>query len=136
MFSLILEGVKTVFGWAKDKAKAKHDRNMAQINNEARLLQSRETNNAKWEMAQLNDKDKFIRICAFLLFASPVLAYWISPELGARVQEGWNQLTPMQADVLRGICLAVFGIKKFSEGLGSTVAALRQGWSSAKGPIK
>ena len=132
MLSLIVEGVKTVFGWAKEKAKAKHEKTMARINNETRLLSDHLQANSKWEMAQLNDKDKLIRIGAFLLFASPILGYWISPAIGARVQEGWNQLTPMQAEVLKIICCAVFGIKKATELAGGLVGALRQGWNSVQ----
>lgn len=126
ILSLIFEAVKTGFGWHREKNKAKHERDMAQINNQTRLLSERESNNAGWQMANLNDKDKIIRMGAFLIYASPILGYWISPALGARVQEGWNQLTPMQGEVLRIMCLAVFGINQGTKILGSTISSVAQ----------
>jgi len=77
VISLLVEGIKTVFGWAKEKSIAKHQRNMAQIQNETELLLSKQKANSEWEMAQLNDKDKVLRWAAFLLFASPLLAHLI-----------------------------------------------------------
>ena len=115
MISLILEGVKTIFGWVKEKSQAKHERNLAQIKNEA-----------NWSMAQITNKDKFIRIGAFLLYASPLIANWISPELGATVQQGWNQLTPDQAEALKVICFAVFGIRTGTRFIRETLGIIKE----------
>ena len=129
MLSLIFEGVKMVFGWAKDKSKAKHERNMAQIQNETRLLLQKETNNAKWAMAQLNDKDKIIRMAAFILFSSSFWSHLISPEFGALVQGAWQSMPHWQANVLSGMSLSVFGLKKIPQLLGATVGAIKAGLS-------
>jgi len=129
MISLILDGVKTVVGWFTEKAKAKHEREMASIELEKRLLLSKQEANSKWEIAQLNDKDKILRWAAFVLFASPLLAALINPAWGHKVQSAWHMLKPWQANVLSGMCLAVFGMRKVPEVLGMTVGAIKEGLS-------
>lgn len=127
MISLILDGIKTIFGWVKEKSKAKHERNMAQIQNEARLLSERESNNSKWAMAQLNDKDKLIRISAFILFSSSFWSHLISPEFGKVVHQAWASMPHWQANVLSGMSLSVFGLKKIPQLIGSTIGAIKEG---------
>lgn len=126
LVKLAVSGVKTLVNWGKEKTVAKHKREMAQIELETRLLLSQTEANSKWEMAQLNDKDKILRWAAFILFASPLLAHFISPELGKRIQDAWHMLPDWQSNVLSGMCLAVFGMKKIPELLGSAVGAIRK----------
>lgn len=127
MISLIVDGVKTVFGWIAQKSKAKHEKEMAALELEKRLLLSQHEANSQWEIAQLKDKDKLLRWGAFLLFASPLLASLISPEWGHRVQSAWHVLEPWQSNVLSGMCLGVFGMRKIPELLGRTVGNIKQG---------
>lgn len=124
MIGLIYDGLKTIFGWYTEKKKAKHERDMAEIDLEKRLLLSQQEANSKWERAQLNDKDKTLRWASFLLFASPLLASLINPQYGKYVQNAWHSLPQWQANVLSGMCLAVFGIRKIPELVGSTVGAV------------
>lgn len=126
---LIFEAIKTGFGWFKEKKKAKHAREMAQIENETRLLLSTNEANSKWDMAQLNDKDKIIRIAAFALFSSSFWSHLISPEFGQLVQGAWSSMPHWQANVLSGMSLSVFGLKKIPQLVGTTVGAIRQGLS-------
>lgn len=127
MISLLVDGVKTVFGWLGEKSKAKHERTMAALELEKRLLLSQQEANSKWEIAQLNDKDKLLRWAAFILFASPLLAALISPEWGHRVQEAWHMLKDWQANVLSGMCLAVFGMRSIPNVLGAAVGSIKEG---------
>jgi len=126
MISLIFEGIKTIFGWVKEKSQAKHERNMAQIRNEARLLEEKETNNSKWAMAQLNDKDKLLRISAFILFSSSFWSHLVSPSFGKLVQESWSSMPHWQAEVLAGMSLSVFGLKKIPQIIGATVGIIKE----------
>lgn len=126
MIGLVLEGVKTVFGWMKEKSKAKHEKNMAVLELEKRLLLSRQQANSQWELAQLKNKDKIMRWCAFLLFASPLIAYWISPSFGKEVQAGWSFIEPWQAEVLKSMCLAVFGYRACGKLVGSITGNIAQ----------
>lgn len=124
MISMILDGVKTLVGWFKESAKAKHEKNMAVIDLEKRLLLSKQEANSQWELHQLKDKDKLIRFLAFMLFASPLIANLISPEWGTWVQRGWHSLTPLQAEMLRGICGAVFGYKPVANMVGAITGSI------------
>jgi hypothetical protein len=124
MIGLIVDSVKTVFGWLTEKSKAKHERTMAQLELEKRLLLETTKANSDWEIAQLNDKDKILRWASFLLFASPLLASFINPSWGERVQHAWHMLPDWQSNVLSGICLAVFGMRKVPQILGATINAI------------
>jgi len=126
MISLIVDGVKTVFGWLGEKSKAKHERSMAALELEKRLLLSQQESNSKWEIAQLNDKDKLLRWAAFILFASPLLASLISPEWGHKVQEAWHMLKDWQSNVLSGMCLAVFGMRSIPNVIGSAIGSIKE----------
>lgn len=130
IFSLIFDAFKTGVGYFREKAKAKHERNMAEVQNETRLLLQEGTNDSKWSMAQLNDKDKLLRIAAFLLFSSSFWSHLISPEFGKLVQQAWHSMPEWQANVLSGMSLSVFGLKKIPQLVGATVGAIKQGLSS------
>ena len=126
MLSLIFDGIKTVIGWTREKAKAKHDRTMAALELDKRLLLSKQEANSQWEISQIKDKDKVLRWAAFVLFASPLLASLINPDFGNRVQQAWHSLPDWQANVLSGICLAVFGMKKIPQIMGSITGSITQ----------
>lgn len=82
---------KTLLSWFKDRSKAKQELKMAEIKAKTQIVLSENTANSEWELAQLTDKDKLIRWAAFLLFASPLISYWISPRLGDIVMMGWHK---------------------------------------------
>lgn len=126
IFSLIADAVKTGIGFFKEKSAAKHSRNMAKIQNEERLLKNEHEANSEWTMANLTDKDKILRYAAFVLFASPLIASFVSPELGQRVQAAWHSLPEWQSNVLSGMCLSVFGMKAIPQLIASTVGGIKQ----------
>lgn len=68
---------------------AKHTRELAVINNQARLASSEESHNHEWEMASLKNQDTSLRWCSFWLFATPILVTVIWPEKGAAI---WTNL--------------------------------------------
>jgi len=111
-------------GWTESK-KAKSDLKLAEIQAKKDIILSKETANSEWEIAQLTDKDKVLRWAAFVLFASPLIAGLISPSWGAWVAQGWSSLPSWQSNVLSGMCLAVFGLKKIPQLVGSTVSAVK-----------
>ena len=127
MFPSILELVKSVFGFAKERIEAKHLRNIAAIKEQQRQIEDREIRTHAWDLAQLNDKDKVLRIMAFVLFASPLLAYLISPKLGDYVQKAWSSISAAQANVLYAMCLAVFGRQHIPNMIGSIVSSVSKG---------
>lgn len=46
---------------------------LAEKNNRARLLESKDDNNHDWEMANLSDKDKWLRRISFGMFSAPFI---------------------------------------------------------------
>lgn len=62
------------------KTKAKQDMALAELQNKARLLADTESNNHAWEMANLTDKDKWLRRISFAMFASPFIVALFAPE--------------------------------------------------------
>lgn len=124
LIAAILSGFGTLFRWLKARAEAQQDLKLAEIQAKKQILLSKEMANSEWEIAQLLDKDKMLRWAAFLLFASPLIAAMISPAWGAWVQRAWHSLEPWEANVLSGMCLAVFGLRKIPQLLGSTVGAV------------
>ena len=53
--------------------KAELDINLAEKENRARLLREKSTNNHEWEMANLADKDRWLRRGSFVIFTAPFL---------------------------------------------------------------
>lgn len=70
-------------GWFKNKQeiqKANAEMKLAELKNKARLLIDKETNNHAWEMANLVDKDKWLRRISFGIFAAPFFVAIFAPE--------------------------------------------------------
>lgn len=74
--------------WLKNRGqvkRAEHKRDLAVINNQARLAQSETDYNHEWEMANLRDKDKGLRYFSYCMFTAPILITVISPEYGKQI---------------------------------------------------
>ena len=124
MFSSIIELIKLGLGFVKERSQAKHDRNMAAITEQKRQIEDRDNKTHAWDMAQLNDKDKALRIMAFILFISPGIGYIISPAVGDCIERFWTMIPQWQADVLSGMCLAVFGRQHIPNMLGAVISTI------------
>lgn len=67
----IINGIKS---WNEGRVKLKEkdlDIKMAEKENKARLLRDTGQNNHEWEMANLTDKDKWLRRISFGMFSAP-----------------------------------------------------------------
>ena len=76
----IIDGVKE---WNKGRVelKKKHlDIKSAVAENKARLLRDEGSNNHEWEMANLEDKDKWLRRISFGMFAGPFIWALFDPD--------------------------------------------------------
>ena len=79
---------KPLTQWLKNRGqvkRAEHKRDLAVINNQARLAQSETDYNHEWEMANLRDKDKGLRYFSYCMFTAPILITVISPEYGKQI---------------------------------------------------
>jgi len=70
----ILGGVLgPVVNGVKDYMLAEQDMKKAEVENKARLLRDTKSNNHEWEMANLRDKDKWLRRISFAVFTAPLI---------------------------------------------------------------
>lgn len=73
LVSPLVDGFKSWNDGRVKLKKANLDIQLAEKENKARLLRSREDNNHEWEMANLTDKDKVLRRVSFAIFSAPFL---------------------------------------------------------------
>ena len=73
MIGLIGPLLGPVIGGVKDYVMSEQDIKKAEKQNRARLLRDTQSNNADWEMANLTDKDKWLRRISFGMFSAPFL---------------------------------------------------------------
>lgn len=71
---------KTWLEGVTQKQKAKQDMQLAEMQNKQRLLLDESSNNHNWEMANLTDKDKWLRRVSFAMFACPFIIAIFAPE--------------------------------------------------------
>lgn len=80
----LLGPVTKVFGnWNDNRTKLKRadlDIKLAEKQNTARLLSDEQGNNHAWEMANLTDKDKWLRRTSFFMFAAPFVWALFDPQ--------------------------------------------------------
>lgn len=99
--------------WMKNraaKAAAEHNRDMALINNQARLAQSEKDYNHNWEMASLQDKDKGLRFFSYCMFTAPILITVVSPTHGAQIFANLENVPPWLVQTWVAINGGVWGI--------------------------
>ena len=115
--------------WLKNKGEvkaAKHTRQIAVINNQARLATDEQSNNHEWEMANLQDKDNALRWCSFWLFALPILLTVICPEHGAVVFENLELVPQWWVKVFVSMIGGIWGIVELKKAAPQFIAAFRR----------
>jgi len=73
MIGLITGLLKPVIGGVVDYVSSEQDIKKAERENKARLLRDTKSNNHEWEMANLTDKDKWLRRISFGIFTFPLI---------------------------------------------------------------
>ena len=79
LFGGISSLVKTWLDGRNKKSQAKLEIQLAEMQNKARLLADKQSNNHAWEMANLMDKDKWLRRLSFTMFSAPFLVAIVAP---------------------------------------------------------
>lgn len=80
--SVITAFTSLVSNWFQNKIqkqKAQHELDVAELQNKARLMLDEQSNNHAWEMANLQDKDKWLRRISFTMFSAPLVIAIFSP---------------------------------------------------------
>jgi len=99
--------------WLENRGKLKQaelDRDLAVINNQAKLIQSTTDNNHNWEMQSLQDKDKTLRLFSYSMFTAPILITVISPGHGAEIFKNLDGVPPWLIQTWVAINGGVWGI--------------------------
>ena len=81
MLGVVGSLVSALVGGVSDHFKDKRALKKAEVDNKIRLMQSEQSHNQDWEMASLQDKDKWLRRISFAIFIltiTPIAA--IAPE--------------------------------------------------------
>ncbi len=75
-----------------EQTKAEGKVKLAELNNRARLLEDKNSNNHAWEMASLKSSGKALKWASFVLFTLPILVTVIGPFVGAGagVEQMWQ----------------------------------------------
>ena len=89
---------------------AEKNRDLAVINNQARLAQSTTDNNHDWEMQSIRDKDKTLRFFSYSMFTAPILITVVSPEQGAAIFQNLENVPQWLVQTWVAINGAVWGI--------------------------
>ena len=71
MIGLIATLVKPLVGGVVNYVQTGQEIKKAEKENRARLLRDKQSNNHDWEMANLSDKDKWLRRISFSMFSAP-----------------------------------------------------------------
>jgi hypothetical protein len=90
--------------------KAEHDRELAVITGQTKLVQSGVDNNHNWEMQSLKDKDKTLRLFSYSMFTAPILITVISPGHGAEIFKNLEGVPPWLIQTWIAINGGVWGI--------------------------
>ena len=87
MIGLIAGLARPLIGGAVDYFKTGQEIKKAEQENKARLLRDEKSNNHEWEMANLTDKDKWLRRISFTMFSGPFVWALFDP---AGVEQYFN----------------------------------------------
>ena len=109
-----------------DIKNAKHVRNLAVINNQARLASSTAEYNNNWEMASLQDKDKGLRWISFSLFTAPILIVVIDPVYGGEVLARLEVLPEWMMTVWFYMVAGIWGVATLKDSVPQLIAGFRK----------
>ena len=102
---------------------AEHKRDLAVIENQARLASDKESHNHEWEMASLKNKDNGLRWVSFWLFALPVVITVIAPEYGALIFKNLELVPDWFKRVLIAMIGGIWGIVELKKAVPQIVSA-------------
>ena len=105
---------------------AKHQRDLAVINNQARLATEKQEYNAAWEMASLQDKDKGLRWFSFILFTFPIVIMVVAPNYGLEVFARLESVPEWMMQIWFYMISGVWGIAILKDAVPQIVAGFRK----------
>ena len=120
--------ISTWLDGKNQKAKAKQAVIQAELENKARLLRDKESNNSAWEIATLRDKDKLLRRTSFVMFAAPLVLAMFDP---SAVKEYFDTAIQSMPDwwikSFMGITGSIWGLSSLKNIVPSLLDSFRKG---------
>ena len=131
MIGIIGSLLGPVIGGVKDYVAGEQEIKKAEKANKARLLRDKQSNNAEWEMANLTDKDKWLRRCSFAMFSAPFFWALVDP---VAVEQYFNvalsAMPEWYIQMFGAMCGGVWGISALKNTapalIGGVIKALRK----------
>lgn len=120
--SLISDGIN----YFREKRQAKHELKMSVIRNKQRLAEDEQTNNHDWEMATLENRDRFLRILSFCMFGLPLVITVVSPDTGSQIFNNLEQAPDWYVQTFIAINGGVWGIVELKNAAPQFINAIRQ----------
>ncbi len=130
MINLLGGVLGPVVSGVKDYVMAKQDMKKAEIENKARLLRDTKSNNHEWEMANLRDKDKWLRRVSFGIFMTPMIwAVFDANAVANYFQVALHAMPQWYLEIFLTMCYEIWGVSALKNSVpalvGGVVKALR-----------
>jgi hypothetical protein len=134
----MLEPISTFFasvfglfkGWLDGRQaiqKADQERQLAALQNQARLLLDNQNNNHSWEMAQLTDSDRVLRRICFFIFSFPFLYAVLDPQaVQVYFETALSAIPEWYIKTYMGIVGAVWGISSLKNAIPQIIHLIRK----------
>jgi hypothetical protein len=106
---------------------AEHTRDLAIINNQARLASDKQSANSNWEMAALQDKDKWLRRFSFVLFTSPIFLAIGNPEYWATVVVQLETVPEWMLNIWFYMIAGIWGMAELKNSIPAMLSGMRKG---------
>jgi len=103
--------------------KAKHDRDLAIIENQSRLAADRETYNHQWELESLKGNSHYLRIACFIQLALPLTITCVWPEKGQDIFRNLEAVPQWFVQLYMIVIGSVWGIHEFKSAAPQVIGA-------------
>lgn len=124
--------------WLKNRGEVKaaeHKRDLAVIDNQARLAASEQEYNHQWEMESLKGNPKWLRIFCFFQIAIPLNISVFNPEAGAAIWANLDLVPPWYVQLYMIVIGSIWGIHEFKNAAPSVIQAVINRGKNAKEDI-
>jgi hypothetical protein len=122
MFGLIASLASGAIGLIKGKQELKQ----AILTNKIRLAASQSEYNHEWEMAQLQDSDKWLRRASFVIVFTPLIVNTFYPPWANHIFQSMNTLPPWYEQTIFYITAAIWGIHALKNPLATIVSSFKK----------
>lgn len=126
LFGALLSPFKSFFEKKKDIALAKHERDMAILQSQARIAQDKLAFDHAWEMASLQDKDKGLRYLSFIMFTSPILVAVVSPLHGVELFDRLELVPDWILQIWFYMIAGIWGIASLKDTVPQIIQSMRR----------